>query len=718
MLSFAPMRRGDRPGLSGSARLVTWCSLALLVPLLVPLFTGRVFTKDDLGALHLPFRYLYQQSLQAGDFLLWTPAYHSGFFLFGAGEAGMAHPLHLALYRLLPLGPAFNLEIVSSYLLLFAGTGLLWRRVGLSREGALFGALLFAFSGFTLFNLMHVNHIGTLAHAPWLLLAAHYVLTAEARRQWATAAGAVALVTGLQLVAGNPQYVWLTGLAVGYLIVCLLLAGAAWRRLLVLLGALSLGGLIGAVQLMPTWEFLQDSTRAAWSPGLALTFSLSPLNLVQLWAPFAFEFRVSAPPAEEFIVHEFIVYNGAFCTVALAWAFMRFRELNQRKILGALLVFAAINLLLAFGRHGGLYPLLAELPGFRSIRAPARHLALVQLALSGVGAVVFDDLLAIAKHRLRFTWLQLWPLAAVAALTVVTTAAGVSLAGTSWASNHGLRLSGLGRAAPWALMVLAIVFLVMLAARGVRGALPAVIMLSALDLGLWGYSYVFRWGPIQPIAELQAAATAPAEAARGDLIPIFSGGRDSYAVLRDLRLTAGYTGLYATRKLDPSDPLVQRIAGVAWTGNGEQWQRVTDSMPRARLIAESRVSTSESQDLLQIDPSRVALVDRPLDLSGPPGSATVRADRPGHLTIETDAGGTQLLVVAERFHQGWTALIDGHEASPVPVYGDFIGCVVPAGRHQVEFTFRPASVRIGFVTTLISLAAALAGSFWLGRERQ
>ena len=218
------MSAAGQSRVSGYGRLIAACSVALLVPLLLPLVTGRVYTRDDLGALHLPFRYLYQESLHAGHMLWWTPAYHAGFFLFGAGEAGMAHPFHLALYRFLPLGPAFNLEIIGNYLLLFAGTALWWRRLGLAIEGALFGAMLFAFSSFTIFNLMHVNHIGTLAHAPWMLLAIHVVLTAPRARHVSLGFAGLAGATGLQIVAGNPQYVWLTGIAVCYAIGCLALA--------------------------------------------------------------------------------------------------------------------------------------------------------------------------------------------------------------------------------------------------------------------------------------------------------------------------------------------------------------------------------------------------------------------------------------------------------------------------------------------------------------
>ena len=108
-------------------RVIAACSAALFLPLLLPLLIGRVFTRDDLAALHLPFRFLYQEALRRGESFWWTPAYHSGFYLHGEGEAGMSHPLHLLLYRLLPLGVAFNLEIVSTYAALLAGSGLLLR---------------------------------------------------------------------------------------------------------------------------------------------------------------------------------------------------------------------------------------------------------------------------------------------------------------------------------------------------------------------------------------------------------------------------------------------------------------------------------------------------------------------------------------------------------------------------------------------------------------
>ena len=60
-----------------------------------------MFTLDDLGAYHIPMQYLYAAALHRGETLLWTPSVFAGYYVFGEGQVGMAHPWHLLLYRLL-----------------------------------------------------------------------------------------------------------------------------------------------------------------------------------------------------------------------------------------------------------------------------------------------------------------------------------------------------------------------------------------------------------------------------------------------------------------------------------------------------------------------------------------------------------------------------------------------------------------------------------------
>ena len=103
--------------------------LGLLAALAGPFFIGRVYTADDLGAFHLPLRDFYARQLAAGEPFDWMPSLYCGFNVTGEGQLGAYHPLHLALYRWLPLGAAFDWELLLSYPWLLAGMYLLLRRL-------------------------------------------------------------------------------------------------------------------------------------------------------------------------------------------------------------------------------------------------------------------------------------------------------------------------------------------------------------------------------------------------------------------------------------------------------------------------------------------------------------------------------------------------------------------------------------------------------------
>ena len=93
-------------------------------------------------------------------------------------------------------------------------------------------------------------------------------------------------------------------------------------------------------------------------------------------------------------------------------------------------------------------------------------------------------------------------------------------------------------------------------------------------------------------------------------------------------------------------------------------------------------------------------------------------DRAGVLVVDTDAPASQLLVLTERFHPGWHADVDGTASTQlVRVFGDYMGCVVPAGRHRITLRFAPASARYGLWTTLVGLVATAGGYVGLRKAR-
>lgn len=702
--------------LRSQLRLVLVVSGALVIPLLLPLVTGRLFLLNDLGEFHIPLRYLYREALGAGDSLLWTPAFYSGFYLFGEGQGGMAHPFHLLLYRLMSLKVGFTLEIASSYIVALTGAGLFLKRLGLSSEAAWFGALTFAFSGFNLLHLIHVNAIAVVAHIPWLLLATHTLLSSTDRGRRARAFAAIVLLFGSQILLGHPQMVWMTLLALGFLALCLTVTGTPRGRLAALSGALVLGVLIGGVQLLPTLDVLRESARAVTSAPFRLSLSLPPPDLVQLWSPYVFKSRIYALPGEQ-LTHELSVYNGAFCTVALAWLAVRWRFLRRRSLARALLVLAALGLVLALGRWGGVYTWLSLLPGVGAFRAPARHILLFHMALAGIAGLVFDDLLAIVREREKVPLRRFWPLACLALLSVITTLAAAAVADSPWAAAQGFRLSSLTHSAPWACLLIAVATLVTMAGQGFRWAVPAIVLLAAADLGVWGYFDLYR-GPSGTIAAIAASAPVPPEARPGDSFePARRGARAATGVMRGLRLSTGYLGLDPASVLDPKDPAALRIAGVVWRSSGTGWSRAADAMPRVRLLSVVQRSENIARDARVVDVSQVALVGDPIEgLAGVPGTARMTLDRPGRISVETTAPGRQLLVVTDRFHGGWRASEDGRECPTVRVYGDYLGCVVSPGSHHVTFAFAPTSARAGALLTVLGLVLTIFVSAALARR--
>jgi hypothetical protein len=678
---------GPHPMRMNRSRLLGYvtaaCSLALLAPLLLPLLTGRVFVNTDLQWFHLPTRHLYQQALMSGDSVLWTPSIFSGLYIHGEGQVGLFHPFHQLLYRLLPLGVAFNFELVANYLMAFGGTFWFMRRLRFGHVPALFGAMLFAFSGFNLLHHQHLNMVAVVAHMPWLLGVTDILIVDDRRRARALALAAVALILGSELLIGFPQGVWWNAVAFAAFGVFRAWETGRWRRLAQCASGAALGVLLGAIQVVPTLDAAAQSTRVERTADFALTYSLAPSNLIQLWSPYFFRGGASGGEGR---FHEYGLYSGAILAVALAWVWVRRPALPRRRgLIAAATAFAALGFILALGRYGGIGFLLAHLPVLQSLRAPARHIVLVQFALVILAAVALEDLLEIAEGRSSAPSGPAPALWIPAALGVVTTIA----------LNSGLlpfgkhTFEGAARAAPGAALVAAVTLLVYLAGRRRGWALPAVVVVTTLDLAMWGTLYVYR-DPAQRIEELAARAPlAPAEPAESYAFaarysPYFS----DVLILKGYRLTSGYAGLFPASRHPLEGESVRGLSGTRWlfppSGVRRPFQGAVD---RVRLLDEQGQSTA--------------------------GSVRMAVDRPGRLVADIDAPGRRIVAFTERFHAGWSATINGTRLQTVRVEGDFLGCLVDDGVHRATLQFMPRSFMYGSALTAIGVALVV-GVLFLG----
>ncbi|HEY6805350.1 MAG TPA: YfhO family protein [Pyrinomonadaceae bacterium] len=179
-------------------------------------------------------------------------------------------------------------------------------------------------------------------------------------------------------------------------------------------------------------------------------------------------------------------------------------------------------------------------------------------------------------------------------------------------------------------------------------------------------------------------------------------------------------------------------ATVASETKDERWKLLVEgekvriyenarTLPRAWLATDTRVLSDAMMlgvirsgllpDGTKWDPVKVALLSAPLTKSLIPGNGTVAISdyEPNRIDLKTDSSAESLLVLSENYYPGWRAYVDGQAVEMIQVNYAQRGVVVPAGQHQISFSYRPWSVMLGLV---ISLLTAVGLGVYIARGRQ
>lgn len=694
------------------------CGLLLFLLLAYPLLRGNIYQGSDLGSQQFPYRSFYRYCLENGYSFLWWPQQFCGYYLHAEGQGAFFHPFQWTLYRFLPLEVAFNVEFMASYIFLYAGMLALLRHYRLPYFAALFGANLFTFSGFVLYHYTHIQAVTVISHLPWVLLAVHVLLTTSCptplRRAWL----GLCLLTASQLLSGYPQYVLFTLLAVGLYLLCQRPFDQPVRRLVALVSALGLGLCIAAIQVLPTFDLLNVAQRSDeasfWKEG-----SLHPLNFLQWVSPYWFANGISngTPP------WEYVVYVGAVPMVLTLWLLgtspsSEFPRRLRRYGL-ALLVLMPV---LALGYYGGLYRFVTMLPVLGAFRCPARHLVLFQFAVALISAFALTRMArgTDASHTNRGRW---WAIGVAAwaslLLILVLRNLGNPDLSAAFTTHWGRLLVG-----P-TLITLAIV-LVALAPRARQAIITVLILFATIDAAF--YTMPFVWQHKPQSSPYDALQTSLAQELPDDpAFEPFDGEYRAHGNWRVARLSQlglssymGYVGLPPAWVLDHDAEVTKRLAAVRWEKQplgARNWTLHEDALPMARLVTRAALSYTPREDIEGIDVATTALVMKPIDLvEAPPGTLTWKKNEPGSVAWDTVTPSDQLLVFAQRFHPGWQVHIDGIRRELLRVNGDFMGCIVPTGEHEVRFNFSPRSFQRGRAISAMGLL--LTFGIWCGLLRR
>lgn len=715
---------------------------------------GSEFPYDLLYQFY-PFTEFAAGRLADGALPLWNPSGCGGLPLLATLQVAALYP---GTWLSVLLGPERGMPLA---LLLACGVGgalFAWtlRVLEYGWYAAVLGGVSFVFASLLGLTFWPAA-VSTTMWLPWILGCVVLLCRHWQWRWW------IGLSTGvaLQLLAGYPQFatyglylvvaiaaslLWEQRRARGWTGIATTAAGLAL--------AFAIGAALAAVQLVPTAELIGEGARAT---------RLTPGEVHYLGSHGSirgfFANAIDPTPTSLSIGYR----NGAgFLGIpALVLAAMGLVAPGRVRLHAATLLVGALGLLLAEGYHGafsGVYELYARLPVIGSFRTPERHLLLpvlagIVLATSGLDlcargatrlsprrrriAVVAGALVALGVGLGGGFESGAQALAALAAVAVALTASRRALHTGALAALAVLLLFSQWRGTPemGSLRSFPVEWSRSIHAQGHRVAGPeaearlrgtdgldrlALVRLEPPVLaGPLGHLQQLEcYEPLAPHAWQRLAELAGAEHPRG-----LDAGPERFPALWDAASVRRSMVLNLKRPISREQALAaveqQRARFREGSGLGSALPshlRVDeienpDALPRAYLATHWEIRPLEAAllALLRGDfdfEQGILLEQAPAKLlpSAPPRPvepATIVSYAPERVVIQVDAGSPALLVLTDTFYPGWRARVDGDDTEILRANGLFRAVPVPTGRHEVVFSYEPASLRVGLLGSML-----------------
>jgi len=166
-----------------------------------------------------------------------------------------------------------------------------------------------------------------------------------------------------------------------------------------------------------------------------------------------------------------------------------------------------------------------------------------------------------------------------------------------------------------------------------------------------------------------------------------------------------------------SEGLSGKYLPVFSSSNGSVVLENKTVLPKAWLVPSVGVVPDPQQRLgimsgdPTFNPAVVGIVESPPPLELAPygqsvaaGTARLDAYETNRIKVTASANLNALLVLGEKYYQGWSAKVDGKRVPIVPVNHILRGVYLTPGTHTVEFVFDPLPFKVGKYLTLASLA--------------
>lgn len=354
----------------------------------LPILSGKyVYFLDDLKIIYYPIETIYAQFQHDGQLPLWSNEFGFGHPLLAWGQLGFFTPLHLILRALyVPPLVLLQISVITYFLVGSLGMFAFLANRKLDQYACALGAIIFAYCGFSIGHLNHVNFYTSTMLLPYLLIAIHALLQKQTLARTTTLAIAASAIA----LSGQPQVIVYV-LAVATIISIGMFTEKPNKKvLLAVVAAACVAFLLSSFAILPLKEFVPQTERAAGLPHEELfEFSYPPLHTISLIFPYFFGDHARYWGAKGF--QELAAYTGIIPLLLAGGALTHWKKYKTERIAGIVLVAAGI--LLAMGRYSPVYTYLVDHHYITSIGVVGRFVFFFDVGIMLLAAVGLQDLI-------------------------------------------------------------------------------------------------------------------------------------------------------------------------------------------------------------------------------------------------------------------------------------------------------------------------------------
>ncbi len=698
----------------------------------------------DVVSFTYPMQTLGIDLLKKGELPLWNPYILGGTPLLANFQSAPFSPTNFV-YFLTDKLSAWSIQVFLQHFLAAAFTYLLLRHWKASQWGAIFGGIIFAFSGFNLIWSQWNGHTLAASFIPLILLFVdRYLLKGKPLDGVLTS-----FFFCLLFLSGYPQVALYLGIAIGLLWVIRFSKEREFLSRSVLLGTFLVFGIgLAAFQILPGAELLSLSQRELEPHPFEWAF-LPFSKLITFLAPDYFGNHATQNywGPQDYTSNTGFVGVIAFTLATAGTLLVR----KKKEVFYSVLILTA-SLIFAFPTPVSIFLWKSGLLGFNAASAH-RSLVLFNLAVSLLAGFGIDNF--IGKK------LPLWKILFIPALIL----AGYALYAFSPGVYHSL-VRGIPKdqVAIRNLIFPGGVFLLTFFLLRVRKFwLIPLFLLMCFELFRFGWKFtpfsprhiVF---PQTPVLEFLMSREAPTRVTGSNVTPINMRmpyglesleGYDAVYPLRISQLIAainsGISGTDPVGRYGTVDNVTSPLVDLVNTkyhmtikrdakNNPSETGVIPDfyklpkfkkvfedksvavlesagALPRAFMVYDWLVRRKETEILDSLlDPKfrfdQTIILEDEIGLERQTGgkfnvSYNKYAENESLLNVETDKKG--LLFISDTYYPGWKAFLDGKETKIHRANFAFRAIEIPQGTHQIKFIYRPESFLWGVKISLVSV---------------